>query len=256
MLRGEAWSGAGFTSFPPRVVSRGPACYEIPLNMTTTSQSTTALAARYLKAQLAGDRAEAVRLLIDEGLHRGVSAADLLLGVIQPAQREIGRLWQENKVSIAQEHLATGISQLALARIYQESPRAPQLGKSVLVACIEGETHEMGARIAADFLEMAGFHVRFLGANVPTDSLLDMIKASPPDLIALSATINFHTDALRSAVERIRSATEGKIPIMVGGHIFEWDPSLRDRLGDVVHGEDAVALVAAAKRALGVQEAA
>jgi methanogenic corrinoid protein MtbC1 len=218
-------------------------------------ETTTNLANRYLEAQLAGDRAEAVRLLIEEGLHQGISAADLLLGVIQPAQREIGRLWQENKVSIAQEHLATGISQLALARIYQEAPREKQLGKTVVVACVEGETHEMGARIAADFLEMAGFRVRYLGANVPTDSLLEMVKKSPPDLIAISATISFHVGALRDAIERIIKATDGKLPVMVGGHVFEWDPGLRERLGQVVHGEDAVALVAAAKRALGVAEA-
>jgi methanogenic corrinoid protein MtbC1 len=217
-------------------------------------ETTTNLANRYLEAQLAGDRAEAVRLLIEEGLHQGVSAAELLLGVIQPAQREIGRLWQENKVSIAQEHLATGISQLALARIYQEAPREKQLGKTVVVACVEGETHEMGARIAADFLEMAGFRVRYLGANVPTDSLLEMVKKNPPDLIAISATISFHVSALRDAIERIAKATDGKLPIMVGGHVFEWDPGLRERLGQVVHGEDAVALVAAAKRALGVAE--
>jgi methanogenic corrinoid protein MtbC1 len=222
--------------------------------ITAASQSTTTLANRYLSAQLAGDRAEAVRILVEEGLHKGVSPADLLLKVIQPAQREIGRLWQENKVSIAQEHLATGISQLALARIYQESPRGRPLGKTVVVACVEGETHEMGARIAADILEMAGFRVRYLGANVPTDSLLDMIKDSPPDLIALSVAISFHTGALCDAVDRIRSATGGKIPIMVGGNIFEWDPGLVTRLGPVVHAKDAVDLVAEAKRALGVME--
>jgi methanogenic corrinoid protein MtbC1 len=222
--------------------------------MTAGSPSTTTnLANRYLNAQLAGDRTEAVRLLVEEGLHSGVSAADLLLEVIQPAQREIGRLWQENKVSIAQEHLATGISQLALARICQESPRAGQLGKTVVVACVEGETHEMGARIAADFLEMAGFRVRYLGANVPTDSLLDMIKDSSPDLVALSVTISFHASALCDAIARIQKATDGKLPILVGGHIFEWDPGLMKRLGPVAHGKDAVALVAEAKRALGLE---
>jgi methanogenic corrinoid protein MtbC1 len=43
-------------------------------------------------------------------------------------------------------------------------------GKVVTLACVEGELHEVGARMASDFLEMAGFDVRFLGANVPTCS--------------------------------------------------------------------------------------
>ncbi len=48
----------------------------------------------YLAAQLAGDRREAVRLLMEEGIGRGNSVIDLHLRVIQEAQREIGRLWE------------------------------------------------------------------------------------------------------------------------------------------------------------------
>ncbi len=39
-----------------------------------------------------------------------------MFDVIQKTQREIGRLWQENRITIADEHVATAISQLALAR--------------------------------------------------------------------------------------------------------------------------------------------
>src|SRR5690349_3730573 len=77
------------------------------------------LVKRYVEAQLAGDRDAAIRLLMEEGLEKGVSVAELQLDVIQRAQREIGRLWQENKISVAQEHLATAISQLVLAHLYR-----------------------------------------------------------------------------------------------------------------------------------------
>jgi methanogenic corrinoid protein MtbC1 len=60
-----------------------------------------ALVDRYLAAQLRGDRREALRLVLEEGLGRGVSVADVHLGVIEPAQQEIGRRWQRNEISIA-----------------------------------------------------------------------------------------------------------------------------------------------------------
>lgn len=52
-----------------------------------------ALRERYLRAQLAGDRREAVRILIEEGLAQGASVTDLQAQVIGAAQSEIGRLW-------------------------------------------------------------------------------------------------------------------------------------------------------------------
>ncbi|HET7402993.1 MAG TPA: B12-binding domain-containing protein, partial [Usitatibacter sp.] len=58
---------------------------------------------RYLEAQLSGDRREAVRLVLEEGIGEGHSVRTLQAGVVQAAQREIGRLWQQNRISIAQE---------------------------------------------------------------------------------------------------------------------------------------------------------
>jgi hypothetical protein len=39
---------------------------------------------RYLAAQLAGDRREALRLLVDEGLLRGIPLQDIHLKIIHP----------------------------------------------------------------------------------------------------------------------------------------------------------------------------
>lgn len=210
------------------------------------------LVQRYVEAQLAGDREAAIRLVVEEGLEKGVSVAELQLDVIQRAQREIGRLWQENRISVAQEHLATAISQLVLAHLYRHLPRPRRNGKGVLLTCVEGESHEMGARLAADFLEMAGFTVRFLGASVPTESLLAMIAKQPPDLVALSVTMTFNLPAARTALERIRAQTGGRIPVLIGGHALSWTPELRDQLRVPATGDDARELVAAAKRILGV----
>jgi methanogenic corrinoid protein MtbC1 len=137
---------------------------------------------------------------MEEGIGRGNSVLDLHLRVIQQAQREIGRLWEQRSISIAQEHQATAVSQLALAHLYQQSIRRPAVGKHVLVACVEGELHDVGARICADVLDLYGFDVRFLGANVPTDCLLSFTEHTRPDLVALSVTLPTHLPprALRS----------------------------------------------------------
>ncbi len=212
--------------------------------MSLDRQSASPLSQRYLAAQLAGDRREALRLIVDEGLARGIDATVLYLDVVQEAQREIGRLWQADRVTVAQEHLATSISQLVMAHLYPHLRRKPRNGKRALVACVEGELHDMGGRMGADFLETAGFDVLFLGANCPTSSLVSLVVAQRPDLVGLSATMSFHMEALERAIVEIRSVTSPTFPIVVGGHVLEWSPGLKERLGVHAVGTNADTLVA------------
>src|SRR3954452_8260536 len=112
---------------------------EIP-ELTATGMQVQS-AARYLGALLAGDRDTAVRVALDEGVDGGLSVPDLYLGVIEPAQRRIGELWQENRITVGHEHIATAISQLVMALTYPLLPRGPANGKRAVIACVENELH-------------------------------------------------------------------------------------------------------------------
>lgn len=206
---------------------------------------------RYLAAQLGGNRREALRLVVEEGLEHGLDVLEIHT-VVQAAQREIGRLWQLDRISIAQEHMATAISHVVLSHVYQyATPPAPN-GRKVLVACVEGELHDFPARLVADALDLAGFEVRYLGASVPTDSLMRMLDQEQPDLLALSVTMTFNVMALRTAVARVREHTQGSLPIAVGGNACAWARDLAAEVGADITGFDAPELVAAACKRLGV----
>lgn len=211
------------------------------------------LRARYLRAQLRGDRRAAAALVLDEGLARGATVPELHEHVLESAQRDIGRLWQENVVTVAQEHMATAISNFVLTRLFECAEAAPANGRRVLVACVEGELHEFPARLVTDALDLAGFSVRFLGANVPTESLLTMLGSEPPDLVALSATMTFHAPALRAAVGAIRDRFGRTLPIAVGGGAFLWSQTLATDLDAEITARNAAELVLEAARLLGVE---
>ena len=205
---------------------------------------------RYLRAQLAGDRREAVRLVVEDGLGHGAAVMDLQTHVIRAAQDELGRLWQQNRVTIAQEHMASAISQLSLAALFEHATPARQLGKALVLACVEGELHDLPARIVADVLELAGFDVRYLGANVPSDDLVELLVADPPDLIGLSVTMSFHVPALRAVVARLRAAVDR--PIFVGGHATRWSHGLAAELGVATAGTVPAEIIASARRLVGL----
>lgn len=209
---------------------------------------------QFVAAQLAGDRRKALDLIKASPALEHASPSDIRTHVIRTAQAEIGRLWQANAISIAQEHMATAISHLALAALFErDQPKAPN-GHTVVVACVEGELHEFPARLVADELDVAGFDVRFLGASVPTDHLLTFIARDQPDLVVLSATLALHADTVRSTVKRIREQTGSRLPIAVGGQICDWVTALGTELDIQITGCDAAALVEETIRLLGVPQ--
>jgi methanogenic corrinoid protein MtbC1 len=220
----------------------------------TVANPIAQIRSRYLAAQLAGDRRRALEFLAEGTREYGLSAVQVQLEVIQEAQREIGKLWQENRITIAQEHMATAISQLALAQSFQSAPSAAPNGRRVLIACVEGEMHEFPTQLAADTLDLAGFEVRFLGANVPTDSLLVMIDRVAPEVLALSCAMAFNVPALRETIRRVRARPGPRLPVLVGGNALAWSPELATSVGADGFGSDALALLSETRRVLGMMD--
>lgn len=210
-----------------------------------------ALAERFLAALLAGDRRRAMAVALDEGVGQGARVIDVQSQVVAAAQQEIGRLWQQNRITIAQEHLATGISHLVLARLLDHEPPPKRIHRKVFVACVEGEQHELPARLVADFLDGAGFTVSYFGASVPTDHLLHALAEAPPAVLCLSTTMTFNIPALRDAVARVRAA-HPDLPVLIGGHATRWSPDLAAELGVATAPPEPEALVAAVRAAAGV----
>jgi methanogenic corrinoid protein MtbC1 len=184
--------------------------------LTSTLTGFQELRDGYVQLQLRGDRREALRFL-DGLVAKGHTISDLRSHVIAAAQREIGRLWEESRIGIAQEHMATAISQLALAHLYCHAPPHPARDRKIVIACVEGELHDFPARLVADALDLAGYETRFLGADVPTGSLVSVLHEEEPDLLALSITMPFHAAALRQQVAAVRERTAAALPIAVGG---------------------------------------
>ncbi|CAN5719092.1 hypothetical protein BH23CHL2_BH23CHL2_12230 [soil metagenome] len=175
------------------------------------------IARRYLDALIVPSRLQALETVI-HALRAGMPPLDLYVDVIGWAHHRIGDLWERNEISVSQEHVATAISQLALSQIYPSLPRKQPAGRTAIVACVEGELHDMGARMVADMLETEGFEVVLLGANPPTDSLGQMVRDLSPDVVGLSVSMESFLPAAVQAVERIREAGPEEIQILVGGH--------------------------------------
>ncbi|MFQ3620765.1 MAG: cobalamin-dependent protein, partial [Spirochaetales bacterium] len=181
---------------------------EEPPSFLTGDSPLEKLARQFLHHLLAGEK-EAAFTLIRETFQQGTSLKDLYLNVFQRTQREIGRLWQLNRISVAQEHFCTAATQQIMAFLYPYVFRGGNKTKRILIACIGKELHEIGARMVADFFELEGWDSYFIGANTPSESLLRMVQDKKPDIVGLSVTLLVHLEELYSLIPRLRTIHPG-----------------------------------------------
>jgi methanogenic corrinoid protein MtbC1 len=195
----------------------------------------------YLAAIRSGDRRRAFEV-IDASRDAGLDLAGIYLGVFQPVLREIGCLWQSNEITVAEEHLATAITQAAMARAYEHAfTWRTDASRRLIAACADVERHEVGLRMLCDLLDLAGWHTTYLGSTVPVESLVAMVRRLGPDVVALSAALSPHLPRVRAMIDAIRAALGDAQPlIIVGGRPFLDDPSLAQRLGADLTAQNAV----------------
>ena len=199
----------------------------------------------FLNALLEGDR-RAAYAVTDAAHNEGLSLDEVYLLVFQRALREVGRLWQQNKISVADEHLATQITQAAMTRLYdQVFEWRPGAGHTIIAACADIERHEIGLRMLCDLLEMEGWVTTYLGGSVPTESLVAMVQHRRPTAVALSTALSAHLPRLQAMIRAIRDAMGNEQPlILAGGRPFVDNPDLATRLGADLTARDATTAVA------------
>lgn len=164
---------------------------------------------------------------IKQAVKEGIDIKDIYLEVFYPAMIKVGELWEANKFTVAQEHLATAITQRMMSYLYSNhfNFSIEHHKAKIIITCAGSELHELGARMTADLLELQGYDVIYLGANTPVFTILDTISSEKPDFIGISCTMSFNIKYTKELVEKIREADEN-IAIIVGGRAYSIDDSL------------------------------
>ncbi len=182
------------------------------------TQITEELYREYFRALVAGNRlgcSDVTKRLLDAN----VDIRSLYVDLFQRSLYEIGSLWEQNKVSVATEHIATSITEGLLFLAYPILFSTPRCGLRAVVACVANEYHQVGAKMVADLLELRGWDTFFVGANTPVQDLLRTLDDKKPDVCGLSVSISFNLTRLLEVIEAI-GRREARLNIIVGGQAF------------------------------------
>lgn len=188
------------------------------------------LALTYLEKVLAGNIADAISTVTAAALN-GLGAEAAYTDVLLPAQREVGRLWHAGQIGIAEEHMVTAATQRVMAVVADRAPRQAPNGRTVVVAAVSGNVHDIGLRAAADIYQLAGWRVIFVGSDVPLMEIPSTLTFFAADLLMLGATLATHVARVEQAVQSIRNRCERPVKVLVGGSAFDEAPELWQKIG-------------------------
>lgn len=161
--------------------------------------------------------------------------------LLLPLLRELGRRWETEEGSVAEEHFFGVYLRNKLGARFHHRSRG-NAGPRILAACLPGEQHEIGLLLFALAAHDRGLRPVLLGANTPLSELAIAAKSARCSAIVLAGSSGFETTTLRKDLSRLVNAAG--IPVFVGGLA-----SIRAR-GDI---EAAGAISAGVELSLGVE---
>ena len=203
--------------------------------------------APFLDALLAGDRSRALVLSSDALALLGSRVA-VFSDLLQPAQHEIGELWYEGRIGVADEHRATSIVEAVVNSLPPTRSADPvPRGSRCLLAALGEEQHVLGLKVLKLALEDEGWTTQWVGGRTSIDEVLEAVRTRPPHVVALSAAYLPEVQPLKLAIDRLKAIGAR---VLVGGAAFNRIPDLWTRLGADGHGSDARVTLVLARRML------
>jgi DNA-binding transcriptional MerR regulator len=188
--------------------------------------------------------------IVDEALAVG-GVDGVCVDLLQPTLREVGDLWHRGETSVSVEHFASAFVERKLASLFNQSN--PNHGRGpIIAACVAGERHALGLLTTAVLMSRHGFHIVYLGADLPLPDLLEMVDRLAPPMILLSASRDDTAETLRSWIPHLKAHRDDRpVPVVAfGGSVFIESPELRSQVDGVYLGHDARASIANTERLL------
>lgn len=193
---------------------------------------------------------------VNEALKAGLSPMEIMEKGVTRALKEIGKMFEEGKVFLPELIMAGESGKAALKilepKIKERKEKIKSYGK-VLLATVEGDIHDIGKSLVGAVLMANGFEVIDLGADVPTDKLIEKVKELKPDIVGLSALMTTTMLNQEKVIKKLEeTGLREKVKVIVGGAPVneEW----AKRIGADAYGADAMDAVKKIKELLDIKE--
>jgi methanogenic corrinoid protein MtbC1 len=189
------------------------------------------LVERFFETLISGVR-PAARELVSETLATGVSPATLLTDLFWPTYELIERLYRSDQLTKLSHHLSTRLLRVLVDQNAARLKAQPRRNRSVMAFCGPRDSDELGAQMAVDLLEQAGFDVSFAGGNIPNDEILQAVHETKPDVLLMFASGPSDLPQIRQLIDTLHEISAcPDLQMVVGGGVFNRAEGLAEEIG-------------------------
>lgn len=172
--------------------------------------------------------------------------------LLMPALEELGARWARRATGIAEEHFFTAWLRNKLgARMHHVAGMTR--GRPLILACLPGETHEIGLLLFALGALQRGHRVIYLGANMPIRQLAHVAEKTLAAGVVLTGRAGVDAPAVLPELAWLAQA--GNAPVFLGSRFAVEHRDDLDRIGVLPLGEHLGQGLARVDKALASQRA-
>ncbi|MBQ8246689.1 MAG: homocysteine S-methyltransferase family protein [Lachnospiraceae bacterium] len=160
--------------------------------------------------------------LTETAMQEGGLAADYILNqCLLPAINEVGDLFNTGKYFLPQLIASANAMKAAIEYLepYLQKDSSGENAKTVIIATVKGDIHDIGKNLVALMLKNYGYQVIDLGKDVPTEEIIAKAKETNAEIIALSALMTTTMVEMKHVISAAREAGLSS-KIMVGGAVI------------------------------------
>jgi MerR family transcriptional regulator, light-induced transcriptional regulator len=159
------------------------------------------------------------------------------IDLITPTLWEIGRRWEQGRITVSVEHFASAFFQGLLTNLLHALPPG-NANPLVIACCAPGEAHALAPLILSLLLRRVGLHVAYLGQNIETQGLSQTARQLSPALICVSITLVSFLEALIDMGQKLQELPPPHPILVFGGQVFEQRADLVAQVpGVYLHGD-------------------
>lgn len=150
---------------------------------------------------------------------------------IVPALNEVGQSLEEKRTYLPQLLMSAETASAAFEKVKEKMPAENTNSKrSVILATVKGDIHDIGKNIVKVLLESYGFLVYDLGRDVPPQEVCDCVKKTGCRLVGLSALMTTTVPSMEETIALLHK-TYPDVKIMVGGAV------LNEEYAEMIHAD-------------------
>jgi 5-methyltetrahydrofolate--homocysteine methyltransferase len=144
-------------------------------------------------------------------------ALDIVNGPLMKGMEEVGRLFNDNQLIVAEVLQSAEAMKASVAYLEQFMAKDESAARGTIVlATVKGDVHDIGKNLVEIILKNNGYRIVNLGIKVPPEDLIAAYHSHKPDAIGLSGLLVKSAQQMVITAQDLRAAGV-EVPLFVGG---------------------------------------